>query len=148
MSEQLALDLDYNPIVPQSMVEQFHHTFGSDVDRRTPETISMRIKLLAEEYKELNDELIFAFGSVSRSGKSDNWGKVSKELADLLYVAYGLAVALGIDAEEAFRRVHGSNMSKLGLDGKPIVRDDGKVLKGPNYYEPNMTGTYREDNDE
>jgi predicted HAD superfamily Cof-like phosphohydrolase len=148
MSEQLALDLEYDPIVPQSMVEQFHHTFGAAVDQRTSGVITTRIELLHEEFKELNDELVYAFARVSRTGGSDNWSKVAKELADLLYVVYGTAVSLGIDAEEAFRRVHDSNMSKLGLDGKPIVRDDGKVLKGPKYYEPSMAGTYREDNDE
>jgi predicted HAD superfamily Cof-like phosphohydrolase len=73
-----------------------------------------------------------------------NWAKVAKELGDLLYVAYGTAVSLGINAQEAFRRVHDSNMSKL-VGGKAILREDGKVLKGENYFEPDMTGTYREE---
>jgi len=59
-----------------------------------------------------------------------------KELADLVYVVYGTAVSLGLNLDEALERVHESNMSKLGEDGKPIYREDGKVLKGSNYKEP------------
>jgi len=59
-----------------------------------------------------------------------------KELADLVYVAYQMAASQDWDLDEAMRRVHQSNMSKLGEDGKPIYRADGKVLKGPNYKPP------------
>jgi len=59
-------------------------------------------------------------------------------LADLLYVIYGYAVTFGWDLDEAFRRVHESNMSKLGDDGKPIKDNNGKVMKGPNYKRPNL----------
>ena len=59
-----------------------------------------------------------------------------KELADLVYVAYQMAASQDWDLDEAMRRVHQSNMSKLGEDGKPIYRADGKVLKGPNYQPP------------
>ena len=61
-----------------------------------------------------------------------------KELADLVYVCYQYAVNMGWDLDEAMHRVHESNMSKLGEDGKPIYRKDGKVLKGPNYEPPNL----------
>ena len=61
-----------------------------------------------------------------------------KELADLIYVTYGKAATFGWDLDEAVRRVHASNMSKLDDDGEPIYREDGKVLKGPNYQEPNL----------
>ena len=61
-----------------------------------------------------------------------------KELADLVYVCYQYAENLGWDLDEALHRVHTSNMSKLGEDGKPIYRKDGKVLKGPNYAPPNL----------
>lgn len=147
MSEQLALELEYDPIDPQSMVEQFHHTFGAAVDERSAAVVAMRMTLLVEESKELHEELRTVWEEIIAGRTPTNWGKVAKELADLLYVTYGLAVAVGIDADAAFRRVHASNMSKLGLDGKPVVREDGKVLKGPRYYEPNMSGTYREDED-
>jgi predicted HAD superfamily Cof-like phosphohydrolase len=62
-----------------------------------------------------------------------------KELADLVYVCYQYAAAVGWDLDIAYNRVHFSNMSKLGPDGKPIYREDGKVLKGPNYKEPSLT---------
>lgn len=62
-----------------------------------------------------------------------------KELADLVYVAYQMAASQDWDLDEAMRRVHESNMSKLGEDGKPIYRADGKVLKGPNYKPPTLT---------
>jgi len=62
-----------------------------------------------------------------------------KELADLVYVCFQFAASQEWDLEEAMRRVHRSNMSKLGEDGKPIYREDGKVLKGPNYQPPNLT---------
>lgn len=61
-----------------------------------------------------------------------------KELADLVYVCHQMAACFGWDLQTAYNRVHGSNMSKLGEDGKPIRREDGKVLKGPNYYEPSL----------
>ena len=62
-----------------------------------------------------------------------------KELADLVYVCYQYAENLGWDLDEALNRVHRSNMSKLGEDGEPVYREDGKVLKGPNYQPPNLS---------
>ena len=62
-----------------------------------------------------------------------------KELADLVYVCFQYAENMGWDLDEAMNRVHLSNMSKLGEDGKPIYREDGKVLKGPNYKPPTLT---------
>ena len=67
-----------------------------------------------------------------------NKANILKELADLVYVCYQYAANLGWDLDEAMYRVHKSNMSKLGEDGKPIYRDDGKVLKGPNYAPPTL----------
>jgi predicted HAD superfamily Cof-like phosphohydrolase len=63
---------------------------------------------------------------------------MAKELADLVIVTYGAALTHGIDLERAVKLVHRSNMTKL-VDGKPVLRDDGKVLKGPNYREPDMS---------
>jgi len=62
-----------------------------------------------------------------------------KEIADLVYVLYGYAATYGWDLDKAVRRVHLSNMSKLGLDGKPIKNAQGKVIKGPNYKKPKLT---------
>ena len=61
-----------------------------------------------------------------------------KELADLVYVCNQMAAAFDWNLQAAHNRVHASNMSKLGEDGKPIYREDGKILKGPNYFEPNL----------
>ena len=66
-----------------------------------------------------------------------------KELADVQYVLSGMAVSLGLPLQEAFNRVHKSNMSKAGADGKAIRREDGKVLKGPSYVEASMDGLVR-----
>lgn len=87
----------------------------------------MQRNLITEEYKE------FIYASDHQSYEFE-----LKELADLVYVCFQYAENMGWDLEEAFFRVHESNLSKLGLDGKPIVRSDGKVLKGPNYQPPNL----------
>lgn len=92
---------------------------------------SMRWTLMCEEMDEVYDEL-FPTGSINRP-------RLAKELADLLYVVYGCADALDIPIDEVFYDVHQSNMSKLGADGRPIRRKDGKVMKGPNYKPPNLS---------
>ncbi len=88
----------------------------------------MQLDLIAEEYK----EFVEAFNS-------KDYKEELKELADLVYVCFQFAENMEWDLEEALDRVHKSNMSKLGLDGKPIYRVDGKVLKGPNYQPPTLT---------
>lgn len=124
------------------MMREFHRAFGHPVDQ--PEIlfnrdtaldfIHLRQTLHAEECDELRTELWSCFGE----------GKISpnllKEGADLLYVLLGTFVSLGLEEQlvEAFRRVHISNMSKLDENNKPIYRDDGKVMKGPNYKPPNL----------
>ncbi len=118
---------------PLRMVRDFHDKFGGDVDVPfTPETISLRFRLIEEEFMEVDNELF-----PHHAGPPDE-KKLTKELADLLYVVYGTAVTFGLPLEEVFEEVHRSNMSKLGDDGKPIKREDGKILKGPNYKEPNL----------
>jgi len=90
--------------------------------------------LIVEEFKEFLDaenQLIM--------GLRVNAAECLKELADLVYVCYQYAENLGWDLDEALNRVHLSNMSKLGEDGQPIYREDGKVLKGPNYQPPTLT---------
>ena len=88
----------------------------------------MQQGLIAEEFKEFNDAVA-----------NEPYENELKELADLVYVCFQYAENMEWDLEEALHRVHKSNMSKLGLDGKPIRRADGKVLKGPNYAPPEMT---------
>ena len=90
--------------------------------------------LIVEEFKEFleADSLLF------RDNPSVT-AEALKELADLVYVCYQYAENMNWFLDEALHRVHESNMSKLGEDGKPIYREDGKVLKGPNYKPPNLT---------
>ena len=89
----------------------------------------MQLDLIAEEFKEFNE-----------AAANEPYENELKELADLVYVCFQYAENMEWDLEEALDRVHKSNMSKLGIDGKPIYRrDDGKVLKGPNYQPPTLT---------
>lgn len=97
----------------------------------TPASRTMQRTLIVEEFKEFLDaenQLIM--------GLTVNATDCLKELADLVYVCFQYAENLRWDLDEALNRVHQSNMSKLGEDGKPIRREDGKILKGPNYKEP------------
>ena len=90
--------------------------------------------LVIEEFKEFleAEDLLFRENPTIKS-------EALKELADLVYVCYQYAENMGWSLDEALDRVHKSNMSKLGEDGKPVYREDGKVLKGPNYKPPTLT---------
>ncbi len=120
------------------MMEEFHRAFGHPINDpariKDLDFVNLRSDLHDEENEELRDEL---WDSIITGKISPN---LLKEGADLLYVLLGTFVSLGLGDQltEAFKRVHESNMSKLGPDGKPIHREDGKVLKGPNYKPPNL----------
>jgi predicted HAD superfamily Cof-like phosphohydrolase len=113
------------------LVEDFMNAFGQEVKSEPnfpdDDTVSLRIELIAEELNELFDAC-----------ENKDIVEVADALTDILYVTYGAGHAFGIDLDLCFREVQRSNMSKLGEDGKPIYRDDGKVLKGPNYSEPDL----------
>ena len=94
----------------------------------------MQKDLIVEEFKEFI-EADYDMAMMDISSRAD----CLKELADLVYVCAQYAENMDWDLEQALRRVHESNMSKLGADGNPIRRDDGKVMKGPNYQPPNLT---------
>jgi len=100
-------------------------------------TRSCQKNLIVEEFK----EFLEAEGSLFREHPSVQ-EETLKELADLVYVCYQYAENMGWFLDEALDRVHKSNMSKLGEDGKPIYREDGKVLKGPNYKLPTLTDLF------
>ena len=112
-------------------VGTFMKTFGQEV-KTVPEfpdkdTIELRIELIGEELNEFWDAC-----------DQKDIVAAADALTDILYVTYGAAHAFGIDVDACFAEVQRSNMSKLGEDGKPIYREDGKVLKGPNYSEPDL----------
>ena len=112
-------------------VGKFMQTFGQEVQTspKIPKyaTQMLRLSLILEEYTELED----AVAEGHMEGIAD-------ALTDILYVTYGAGHAFGIDLDKCFEEVQRSNMSKLGADGKPIYRDDGKIMKGPNYSEPDL----------
>ena len=89
---------------------------------------SLRISLISEELEELKKAI-----------KDNNILEVADALADILYVTYGTGHAFGIDLDKCFNEVQASNMSKLDLNGKPIFNEHGKVMKGPNYFKPDLS---------
>ena len=115
-------------------VEKFHDTFGipneyapkADISN---ELIDLRFKLMAEE----NEEYLEA-------AKNGDLVEVADALGDMMYILCGTILSHGMQhkIEEVFEEIQRSNMSKLGENGKPIYRKDGKVLKGPNYFKPNI----------
>lgn len=124
----------YVPAVwsPMDMVREFHEAFDVVIaDPSAPHLKLLRAALIGEEAQETASSLV----------DGSSLEKVAKELADLVYVCYGTAVSLGIDLDEALRRVHASNMSKRGPDGAVSYREDGKVLKPATYQPPDMSGT-------
>ena len=97
-------------------------------------TRTMQRDLIVEEFKEFveaNQKMHYMW--------AESRAHCLKELADLVYVCYQFAMNMGWDLDEALNRVHASNLSKLGEDGKPVRREDGKVLKGPDYEPPTLT---------
>ena len=113
-------------------VRKFMETFGQEIKEKAgfPENkiTSLRYELIKEELDELKEAI----------AKKD-LKEVADALTDILYVTYGAGHAFGIDLDKCFEEVQNSNMSKLGLDGKPIYNEKGKVMKGPNYFKPNLT---------
>lgn len=118
------------------MVGDFMEKFGQEVKTEPEfpdnETIALRLELIQEELNELREAI----------GNADIV-EVADALTDILYVTYGAGHAFGIDLDKCFEEVQASNMSKLGEDGKPIYREDGKVLKGRNYFQPDLTSVLR-----
>ncbi len=113
-------------------VGTFMKTFGQEV--KTKPSLSsdkinkLRIDLIKEELDELQEAM-----------KNNDLLEVADALTDILYVTYGAGHAFGIDLDKCFDEVQNSNMSKLGENGKPIYNDTGKVMKGPNYFKPDLS---------
>lgn len=128
-------------------VRYFHEAFGMPVvgHPRVPsdERVALRLRLIDEEYQEVRSELTNILEKQRYGHTVDDPNRrladLAKELSDLVYVIQGCALEFGLDLDRAIAIVHASNMSKLGADGKPIRRADGKVLKGPNYRAPDLS---------
>ena len=113
-------------------VRLFMQTYGQEVKNKAEfsneKTNQLRIDLIKEELEELQQAM-----------KDKNLLEVADSLTDILYVTYGAGHAFGIDLDKCFEEVQNSNMSKLGSDGKPIYNESGKVMKGPNYFKPDLS---------
>ena len=112
-------------------VKKFMETFGQEIREKASfpndKITSLRYELIKEELDELREAI-----------DSKDMKEVADALTDILYVTYGAGHAFGINLDKCFEEVQNSNMSKLGLDGKPIYNDKGKVMKGPNYFKPDL----------
>ena len=113
-------------------VKLFMKTYGQEVKDKAgfsdAKTNKLRIDLIKEELEELTEAM-----------QNENLLEVADALTDILYVTYGAGHAFGIDLDKCFEEVQNSNMSKLGEDGKPIYNEAGKVMKGPNYFKPDLS---------
>ena len=113
-------------------VKKFMETFGQEIKEKASfpndKITSLRYELIKEELDELKE-------AIDRKDIKE----VADALTDILYVTYGAGHAFGIDLDKCFEEVQNSNMSKLGKDGKPIFNENGKVMKGPNYFKPNLS---------
>ena len=112
-------------------VKKFMQTFGQEVKDKAEfpneKIVKLRFELIKEELEELKQAI-----------NDKDIKEVADALTDILYVTYGAGTAFGIDLDKCFDEVHQSNMSKLGSDGKPIYNEIGKVMKGPNYFKPDL----------
>ena len=112
-------------------VKIFMEIFGQEIKKNSSlssEKINkLRVSLIEEELDELKQAI-----------EDNDIKEVADALTDILYVTYGAGHAFGIDLDKCFDEVQNSNMSKLSDDGKPIYNEDGKVMKGPNYFKPNL----------
>ena len=112
-------------------VKKFMETFGQEIREKASfpddKITSLRYELIKEELDELREAI-----------DNKDMKEVADALTDILYVTYGAGHAFGINLDKCFEEVQNSNMSKLGSDGKPIYNDKGKVMKGPNYFKPDL----------
>jgi predicted HAD superfamily Cof-like phosphohydrolase len=113
-------------------VKKFMETFGQEIREKAgfpnEKITSLRYDLIKEELDELKEAM-----------ENKDIKEVADALTDILYVTYGAGHAFGVDLDKCFKEVQNSNMSKLDSDGKPIYDDKGKVMKGPNYFKPDLS---------
>lgn len=140
--------------VPMSPLGNADPTFAHMDDER----VALRLELITEEFKELfrdgfgiaadvtfsatpvfgEDRIVDALADARRLTVPRNGTEVADALGDIVYLCYGMALEMGYDLRDVLREIHAANLTKLAEDGTPIYREDGKVLKGPNYHAPNI----------
>lgn len=112
-------------------VKEFHETYGA--------YISEESKLPDSSIRELRKSLLQEeFDEYMKAEEDNDLVEIADALGDMMYIIYGTAISYGIPLDDIFNEIHASNMSKLGEDGKPIRREDGKILKGPNFFRPDI----------
>ena len=111
----------------RKFMEKFNQEIKQKADFPNEKITSLRYELIKEELDELKESI-----------EKKDIKEVADALTDILYVTYGAGHAFGINLDKCFEEVQNSNMSKLGSDGKPIYNEKGKVMKGPNYFKPNL----------
>ena len=113
-------------------VRKFMETFGQEIKKKAEfpdiKITELRYALIKEELSELKEAI-----------ENKDIKEVADALTDILYVTYGAGHAFGINLDKCFEEVQNSNMSKLGIDGKPIYNEMGKVMKGPKYFKPDLS---------
>lgn len=116
---------------PHDLVMEFHDTYGMPIGEEPHllpvDRLKLRMSLIAEEYTELQEAL-----------EADDLIEVVDALGDLVYVIYGMAIEMGVNLSPVMSEIQRSNMSKLDENGKVIMREDGKILKGPYFQTPNI----------
>lgn len=114
----------------QDLVAEFHRAFDIPIAKSVnylPHRWNLRSRLIREEYDEFVEACL-----------NEDPIEIADALGDIVYLCYGTAIEMGINLDAVIREIHRSNMTKLGPDGKPVYRDDGKVLKGPDYEPPQI----------
>jgi len=121
---------------PNVLVREFHEVYGQPIrtipELNVPEK-AMRLELVKEEAEEYEEAV-----------DTDDLIELADALGDTVYVCYGAALTHGIDLDKVLAEIQRSNLSKLGVDGLPIFREDGKVLKGPNFFVPDIAKVLKE----
>jgi predicted HAD superfamily Cof-like phosphohydrolase len=158
------LEYEYGKEYFTNSVKDFHKAFGAPViDKPTIAPIArriLRVKLILEELLELAEASAvdidtpgsFSLGmkdiEFNDNGHMPDLIKIADAITDLLVVVCGAAIEYGIPLKQCFAEVHESNMSKLGKDGKPIYREDGKIMKGPNFKLPDLKSILEKENEQ
>lgn len=115
----------------EAAIKEFRTTYGLPVHEK-PTLLSLQEQILHSRL--LDEEL----DELAAAEYNDDMKEIADAIGDAIYILFGRAVHMGLPINRILQEIHASNMSKLGEDGKPIYREDGKILKGPNFFEPRI----------